>query len=301
MSVRFSKHHRRPAKQAVSKTAMALATCWGLMMGSVVWADTTAQPAEAAQAEGTAAAASSAEETATAQDAVTPAVDPQAAARAAHEAAKAEIQKSFGKRFPGLAVGDPTETPIPGMYEVPVQGELFYVDASGRYVLQGSLIDLETRTDLTAERMAKLTAIPFEDLPLASAVTQVRGTGERKIAIFEDPNCGYCKRFHQTLERFDDITIYSVMFPILAPDSREKAENIMCAEDSAATLRAWMLNGKLPPKATCETNIDELVAFGKQHNIRGTPAIFFEDGTRVGGAMNFDQLTRRLAEVKKPS
>lgn len=227
------------------------------------------------------------------------AADAAAAREAALKAISTTIKQSFGKRFPGLAIGEVAETPFSGVYEIPVQGELFYVDATGRYVLQGSLIDLETRTDLTAERMAKLTAVPFEELPLESAVKQVRGTGERKIAIFEDPNCGYCKQFHRTLERFDDITIYSVMFPILAPDSREKAENIMCAKDSVATLRAWMLDGKTPPKATCDTNIDELLAFGKQHNVRGTPAVFFEDGSRVGGAMTFDQLTRRLADLKK--
>ena len=316
MPVRLSLPHFRPARHTISKSALALAACWGLM-GTASWADTPAsQPAAQAESatpaagasgasaadSGNAAVADAAVSGAAEQPAgaVAPAVDTAAAERASLEAIKANIKQSFDKRFPGLAVGEAVETPFTGVYEIPVQGELFYVDATGRYVLQGSLIDLETRTDLTAERMARLTAIPFENLPLASAVKQVRGTGERKIAIFEDPNCGYCKQFHRTLERFDDITIYSVMFPILAPDSREKAEHIMCAKDSVATLRAWMLDGKLPPKATCETNIDELLAFGKQHNVRGTPAVFFEDGTRVGGAMNFDQLTRRLADMKKP-
>ncbi len=299
MPFRSSIRHFRPAQ-----AALALAACWGLM-APAAWADTPA-PAEAAAqapAEQPAEAASPAVASQPEEAVVSAptAAELAAAEKAKVEQAKATIKQSFAQRFPGVTLGEVEQTPLAGVYEIPVQGELYYVDGSGRYMLQGSLIDLETRTDLTAERVAKLTAVDFEKLPLATAVKQVRGTGERKIAIFEDPNCGYCKQFHRTLERFDDITIYSVMFPILAPDSREKATNIMCADDSVAALRSWMLDGKTPAKATCETNIDELLAFGKQHNVRGTPAVFFEDGSRVGGAMTFEQLTRRLEGVKKPS
>lgn len=264
--------------------ALALLACTGLA-GTAAWAEDAPAQAPAVQAD-RADAASQAQP---------------GGPEAALAAAQAAIKESFGKRFPDMTVVEVTPTPFQGVYEIPLQGELYYVDATGRYMLRGTLIDLETRTDLTAERMAKLTAVPFDKLPLETAVKQVRGTGEHKIVIFEDPNCGYCKQFHRTLEGFDDITIYSVMFPILAPDSRDKAEHIMCASDPAATLRAWMLDGKTPPKANCDTNIDELLAFGKQHSVRGTPAVFFEDGSRVSGAMSAEQLTRRLAAVKQPS
>ena len=277
MPVRFLISH------GASLRALTLAACLGLSTAPA-WADTTGAvvPPEDANAASTALSAAEAPEL-------------------AEERAKDAIRQSFDARFPGLELGEIEQTPFKGVYEVPVQGELFYVDATGRYMLRGTMIDMETRTDVTAERMVKLSAVPFDQLPLASAVKQVRGTGERKLLIFEDPNCGYCKQLHRTLEGLDDVTIYSVMFPILAPDSRQKAEHIMCADDAVATLRAWMLEGKTPPPASCETNIDELLRFGQQHKVRGTPAIFFEDGSRVSGAMDLEQLTRRLADMKKPS
>jgi len=211
---------------------------------------------------------------------------------------KTALKQRLATRFPDYTIGQISTTPLLGIYEVPVQGELLYADASGRYLFQGALIDLDTRTDLTAQRMEKLNQIDFNALPLHAAITQIRGNGQRKIAIFEDPNCGYCKQFHRTLEGFDDITIHSLMYPVLAPDSRAKSEAILCAPDSVAALRGWMLQAKLPAAAnpqTCTTHIDTILAFGKQQNLRGTPAIFFEDGSHVAGALNAEQLRLRLA------
>lgn len=298
MSVHFAATAFRP-----QWAVLMLALLCGL--SGPAWADKTEETAAAAQEVQAAAQTPASEAASTSTDASDDAADTAQAdatppAAPSEEDIKAAIQQRFLARFSGLSVGDVASTPFAGVYEIPVQGELLYTDASGRYVLQGSMIDLDTRTDLTAERMAKLTAVDFDKLPLASAIKQVRGNGEHKIVIFEDPNCGYCKQFHRTLENFDNITIYSVMFPILAPDSRQKSEHIMCAKDPVAALRGWMLEGKVPPKANCDTDIDGLLAFGKQHNVRGTPAVFFEDGTRVGGAMNAEQLTQRLAAIKKP-
>jgi len=212
---------------------------------------------------------------------------------------KAALKQRFTTRFPDYSIGSISATPLAGIYEISVQGELLYADASGRYLFQGALIDLDTRTDLTAQRMEQLNRIDFNALPLHAAITQVRGNGQRKIAIFEDPNCGYCKQFHRTLEGFDDITIHSLMYPVLAPDSRAKSEAILCAPDAVAALRGWMLQARLPAPAnpqTCTTHIDTVLAFGSQQNLRGTPAIFFEDGSHVAGALNAEQLKLRLAE-----
>jgi len=224
--------------------------------------------------------------------------NPAQAATDAEATIKATLKQRFATRFPDYTIGQINTTPLPGIYEVSVQGELLYADASGRYLFQGALIDLDTRTDLTAQRMEKLNQVDFNALPLHAAITQIRGNGQRKIVIFEDPNCGYCKQFHHTLEGFDDITIHSLMYPILAPDSRAKSEAILCAPDAVAALRGWMLQARLPVPAnpqTCTTHIDTILAFGKQQNLRGTPAIFFEDGSHVAGALNAEQLRLRLA------
>lgn len=209
-----------------------------------------------------------------------------------------QVKQAFERRFEGIKVTAVNPTPLPGLFEVQVESDLMYTDINADYVLQGSLIDARARVDLTAQRLAKLSEVPFESLPLDKAIKQVRGNGERKIAVFEDPNCGYCKQLHRTLESVDNITIYTLLFPILSPDSNVKARNIWCAKDKAATWRDWMVNAKTPAEAQCDTPIDELLAFGRKLRVQGTPAIFFADGSRVNGALPLDALNKKLAGVK---
>ncbi|CAM5532290.1 DsbC family protein [Eoetvoesiella caeni] len=210
----------------------------------------------------------------------------------------AQVKQAFEHRFEGIKVAAVNPTPLPGLFEVQVESDLMYTDIDANYVLQGSLIDARARVDLTAQRLAKLSEVPFDSLPLDKAIKQVRGNGERKIAVFEDPNCGYCKQLHRTLESVDNITIYTLLFPILSPDSNVKARNIWCAKDKAATWRDWMVNAKTPAEAQCDTPIDELLAFGRKLRVQGTPAIFFADGSRVNGALPLDALNKKLASVK---
>lgn len=204
------------------------------------------------------------------------------------------VRKSFEERFPGIDVTVVHRTPFPGLFEVQIGMDVLYTDAKVDYVLQGSLVDTKTRRDLTAERLEELSKVAFSSLPLELAVKQVKGDGSRQLAVFEDPNCGYCKRLHQTLAQVDNTTVYTFLFPILSPDSTIKARNIWCAKDQAATWRNWMLNGVTPPEAECETPVETVLALGKQLRVQGTPAIIFEDDSRVNGALPLDALTQKL-------
>lgn len=204
------------------------------------------------------------------------------------------IRKSFTERFPGIEIANVKTTPFPGLFEVQIGMDLLYTDANVSYILQGSLVDAKTRKDLTAQRLEQLSQVSFSALPLELAVKQVRGDGARKIAIFEDPNCGYCKRLHETLQQVDNTTVYTFLFPILSPDSEVKARNIWCAKDQAATWRAWMIDGKTPPEAVCDTPVETVMALGKKMMVQGTPAIIFADGSRVNGALPLDALQKKL-------
>lgn len=204
------------------------------------------------------------------------------------------VRKNFAERFPGIDIADVKTTPFPGLFEVQIGMDLLYTDAKVDYILQGALVDAKSRTDLTAQRLEKLAQVSFSDLPLELAVKQVKGNGARKMAIFEDPNCGYCKRLHETMKDIDNTTVYTFLFPILSPDSEVKARNIWCAKDQAATWRAWMLDGKTPPDANCETPVETVLALGKKLMVQGTPAIIFADGSRVNGALPLDALKKKL-------
>lgn len=205
------------------------------------------------------------------------------------------VKTAFELRFDGLDVTEVRATPVPGLYEIQVGMELVYVDAAVDYVFQGSLMDANTKADLTAARLQQISEVPFESLPLELAVKIVRGDGSRKLAVFEDPNCVYCKQLHASLGGIDNITLYSFQFPILSPDSIEKSRNIWCADDPATALEQWMLNAKVPATSQCDDNpVQQVLELGRKLMVRGTPAILFADGSRANGALPADQLRLKL-------
>jgi thiol:disulfide interchange protein DsbC len=153
-------------------------------------------------------------------------------------AQEAAIRKNLGERLPQLEkIDEVSKSPMPGLYELRVNGtEIFYTDAEGNFLIQGNLIDTRQRRNLTEERVDKLMAIGFDSLPMKDAFTIVRGNGKRKMAVFGDPNCGYCKRFERDLQKVDNVTIHMFLYPILSADSNEKSRNIWCAKDSQMLL-----------------------------------------------------------------
>ena len=216
---------------------------------------------------------------------------------------EAEIRKNLAERLPQLGkIDEVIKSPIPGLFEVRANGtEIFYTDALGNYLLQGDLIDTQLKRNLTEERIAKLTALAYADLPLKDAFTIVRGNGKRKIAVFEDPNCGYCKRFERDLQKVDNITISMFLYPILSADSAEKSRNIWCAKDKTKAWTDWMVRDVAPTPALTKCDASALtrnVELGKKHKITGTPTLIFADGTRVPGAINAEQVEKYLADVK---
>ena len=213
----------------------------------------------------------------------------------------ANLKKILSERLPSLPkIEEISKTPMPGVFEIRVQGnEIFYTDAKGDFLIQGALIDTKQKRNLTEERTDKLSAVPFDSLPLKFAFTQVRGNGKRKLVVFSDPNCGYCKRFERDLQKIDNVTLYHLMYPVLGEDSRVKSRNIACAKDKAKTWNDWMLQGVTPPTVACDNhNIDAIVEFGKKNRINGTPTMFVADGTRVPGAIDAAQIEVLLNAVK---
>jgi len=215
-------------------------------------------------------------------------------AQSAQDAVLQAVRDAFSKRFNNVEVVAVRNTPFAGLYEIQIGTDLIYTDAQISYVLDGVLIDAVTRQNLTEASMEKIATEAVGKLPLELAIKQVKGDGKRWIAIFEDPNCGYCKQMRRTLEEVDDLTIYSFLFPILSEDSHVKAGHIWCAANPQQTLDDWMLRGKTPPAADCDTPIANILALGRQLMIRGTPAIFFDDGSRASGALPLDRLKTRL-------
>ena len=217
------------------------------------------------------------------------------------QAQEAAIRKNLTERVPQLQqIDEITKSAMPGLYEVRYNGtDILYTDAEGNYLIQGSLIDTKQKRNLTEERIDKLTAVAFDSLPLKDAFTIVRGNGKRKLAVFEDPNCGYCKRFERDLQKVDNVTVYMFLYPILSADSTAKSRNIWCAKDRAGAWMDWMVRDQVPAAATCDsTALNRNIEFGKKHKITGTPTLVFADGSRVPGAINAQQVEKFLAEAR---
>lgn len=216
-------------------------------------------------------------------------------------AGEADIRKNLASRIPQFAnIDEVSKTPVAGIYEVRINGfEIYYTDEQGNYLLQGNLIDVQARRNLTEERVEKLSTVDFDKLPVKDAFKIVRGNGKRKLAVFEDPNCGYCKQFEREMKNVDNVTVYLFLYPVLGPDSNVKSRDIWCSKDKAKTWDDWMSTGAKPPTGSCDTAaLQRNIEFGRKYNITGTPTVIFADGTRAPGAIPAAQVEKMLAAAK---
>jgi thiol:disulfide interchange protein DsbC len=193
-------------------------------------------------------------------------------------------------------VDEVRKTPISGMYEVRIGTELIYVDDKGEHAfVEGELVNIKVNRNLTRERVEELTRIEFKDLPIDLALKQVMGNGKRKLAVFEDPNCGHCRNLRVELNKLENVTLYTFTYPILAKDSITKVEAVWCAKDK---LKAWnelMLTGRVPVNdGKCTNPVAKISEYGRKMKITGTPTLVFANGKRVPGGVPGAELRRLI-------
>lgn len=212
-------------------------------------------------------------------------------------AGEAEIKETLQKNYPRLGqIRQVSPAPIPGLYEVVTQDHLFYTDDKVQYLIDGSLYELKSMRNLTDERERKLFAIDFDSLPLKLALKKVKGNGSRKLVIFTDPNCGFCKRLEHELAKVDNITIYRMLYPVF-PGSDEKVRNVLCSKNPNRAWENLLLNNKLPPAANCATQTNQVLALGQKYKVSGTPTLIFADGTLVPGYLPAATLEKALNDA----
>jgi thiol:disulfide interchange protein DsbC len=211
---------------------------------------------------------------------------------------EAVIRKALAERMPNAPkVDEVRPSPVPGLWELRIGNEVRYTDPTGSFLIEGEIFDLKAKKNLTEERVTQINRVDFSALPFKDALVWKNGSGKRRIAVFADPNCGYCKRFEKSLQEMKDVTVYTFLIPILGGDSPEKTRAIWCAKDGANTWLAWMLRGEMPPKpaAGCDDGaIERNLALSRKIHVNGTPAILLEDGNRIPGAVGPVELEKRL-------
>ena len=222
---------------------------------------------------------------------------------------EASIRAEFMKKYPQATIESITKTPHLGLYELLVDGEVIYTDPDFTYLLVGSLIDTKTRTNITDARQREIEdkklkslAFPFEQLPFDLAIKKVKGDGSRKVAVFSDPDCPFCRRLEKDLEKVTNATIYIFLFPIeqLHPKAPEMSRAIWCAPDRVKAWDEYMLKGVAPKSAKCDNPVDKIVSYGQSKKINGTPTIFFSDGKRVPGAIAAERFEELLTKASGP-
>jgi thiol:disulfide interchange protein DsbC len=209
----------------------------------------------------------------------------------------ARIEATLKATYPATEFRDIRATPLPGIYEVTMGRNVAYVGTDARHFLFGHLYDMQTQKDLTAERLEQARRIDFASLPLGDAIETVRGDGSRRLAVFSDPDCPYCRKLEQALAKLDNVTIHTFLYPLdeLHPEARAKAIAVWCAQDRAAAWKALMVDGKMPRSADCTHPIDRNIALARKLGVDGTPILFDAQGRRLAGAAPADRIEAFLA------
>ncbi|MDD3266567.1 MAG: DsbC family protein [Burkholderiales bacterium] len=214
-----------------------------------------------------------------------------------------QIKTDLVKQVPGLTKIDQVNpTKIDGLYEVVVGRKIFYVSTDGKYAMFGNLVDLDSKQSVTEQRTQEVSKIDFSKLPLDLAVKQVNGDGSRKIAVFTDPDCPYCKMFEkQVVSQLTNVTVYSFLFPLpIHPNAKSDSQKIWCSKDRAATFAAWMQKDTpLPADTSCDTSdLDKVIKIGTDVvGVDGTPTIILSTGEIIPGMLPAEQLNAKLDEV----
>lgn len=215
----------------------------------------------------------------------------------------AAIRGNLAKRLPNLPpIDEVTRSRVPGLWELRLGSHVIYSDAQGSFVIEGEILDTSTNVNLTRQRIESLTAFDFAKLPLKDAVVWKQGTGARKLVVFADPNCGYCKKLERDLSTVRNLTVFTFLVPILGGDSPEKARDIWCAKDRSKAWRNWMIDSTPPQSAgqACDTAaLSRNVLLGEKHGVTGTPSLVFENNERVSGIIGNEALEKKLSMLAR--
>ncbi len=218
---------------------------------------------------------------------------------------EASLKKAIEAAYPKFKVESVVKTPYSGLYEVFMGGQIVYTDEKLTFLIaEGRLVDPKTKKDVTGERLEELTKIDFNSLPLDQAIKVVKGNGSRKLVVFSDVDCPYCKRLEQNeLSNISDVTVYTFLYPIvqLHPDAPAKSKSIWCASNRVKAWNDWIFNNKLPAvAANCEVPLERVGELARKIGVTSTPTLIFSDGKRMMGAQPYKEIERYMqAAVKK--
>ena len=217
---------------------------------------------------------------------------------------EASLKKAIEAAYPKFKVESVTKTPFTGLYEVFMGGQIVYTDEKLTFLIaDGQLVDPKTKRNITGERMEELTKVDFNSLPLDQAIKVVKGNGSRKLVVFSDVDCPFCKQLERKeLTNITDVTIYTFLYPIeqLHPDAANKSKSIWCADNRVKAWNDWILNNQLPTKTgNCDVPLEKVGDLARKIGVTSTPTLIFSDGRRILGAQPYKEIEKNLLAAAK--
>ena len=209
---------------------------------------------------------------------------------------RAKVAERLGGTPADYRLREMADTPLIEVYSER-DSRIAYVDRDVRRLFVGTLYDADSKANLTEPRERELNRIPLASIPLERAIKVVKGKGTLQFAVFEDPDCPFCRQMEARLKDLDDYTAYVLLFPLtdLHPGAAAAAKAIWCSDDPSAAWLAYMNEQKRPPARECATPIADLQALALRHRIAGTPTLIMPDGEIVEGMPDLASLKTRLA------
>lgn len=216
------------------------------------------------------------------------------APQASGEAAKLLVE--LRKLYPEPDFKSVRESVVPGLYEVTVGQNVGYMDRTGRYMIQGQLLDLQSKTNLSEQALREAMRIDVSALPLSDAIKVVRGDGSRSVYIFADPDCPYCQDLEASMATLNNVTAYVFLLPLseIHPDAYRKSVGIWCSSDRSKTWLSAMLKQTPVASAECDNPIDRNAALARKLGVDGTPTVFLPSGDRYDGGLSAETLDSAL-------
>jgi thiol:disulfide interchange protein DsbC len=220
-----------------------------------------------------------------------------ASAQEGADAAETRIRNSLSVLLPGLEPDGIRPAPVDGLYEVSFGTRLVYVTADGRYLVQGKIVDLETRSAITEERQAQLRLAAVEAIGEDSMLIYGPADAPHTITVFTDIDCGYCRKLHAEMAEYNrlGIRVRYLSYPRagIGSDSYRKAVSVWCADDPKAAMDEAKAGRDVPAK-TCDNPVQAHFALGQEMSIQGTPALILDNGEILPGYVPADRLAKAL-------
>jgi thiol:disulfide interchange protein DsbC len=209
------------------------------------------------------------------------------------------LKKNLAEHVPGAKVSRIKETPISGVYEVIVGSEIYYMDKSARYIINGDLIDLATRTNFTEEAKTFNRKMKIAELGEENMIVYAPRAVDHTITVVTDIDCPYCRRLHSEIDEYmeNNVKVRYIFMPLKGKVDYDKTVSVWCAEDKNLALDIAKAGGELE-KASCDNPIARHLKIARELGIRGTPAIILEDGSMLPGYVPVKKLVPELNKLQ---